>query len=249
MKYFLLSFILVISSEIYSQNFNNCIAPFGLQIFEAGYGFQSYSAAGINKYVEVYNNNRVNTLTKKMDSFGTSKGYYLTWQFLSIYFDDVNLNFFATLHYSSLSEKQSAQANELTRSYEITVNTIGTGVGFSFPYKNFNLRLIEGILTFNSAKLINTLTGTSSPTEQTLKSDGSELGVIAQVGLDINLPKYYLVLSGSAGYNLFFINSMKFDNGNYLIEHEGSSTKMTNFIDGGGLFINIKAGFLLNFLR
>lgn len=211
---------------------------------QGGYGLQQYSAAGWNHYVDVYNEKRTETLTKKMDNFGTAMGFKIGANIIRIQQEDILFD--VKLAYSWMKEINEATADLPTggsakREYELKLGTFGFGFGISYVLnRHFDIKILDAMVTWTSTDLINKYTDVSSSTEQKLSSPESSVGGSIATGLVFYPLPPYVSIEANVGYSLFSIDEMRFDDQSSLQVDENTSELMTNFIDGGGLFAFIQ---------
>lgn len=211
---------------------------------QGGYGLQQYSAAGWNHYVDVYNQQRTETLTKNMDNFGTAMGFKIGVNLIRIQQEEILFDL--KLAYSWMKELNEATADlpsggSAKREYELKLGTFGTGFGISYVLsKYFDIKILDAMITWTSADLINKYTDVTSSTEQKLSSLESSIGGSFATGLVFYPLPPYVSIEANVGYSLFSIDEMRFDDQTSLQVDEITSELMTNFIDGGGLFLFIQ---------
>ena len=206
-----------------------------------GYGFQQFSAEGFNHYIDVYNQNRTATLTKKMDEFGFAKGFKFGANLFQFLVDDWLIGM--KLSYHILKEEHEATATisgaTARRQYELTYKSFHAGLSFAYYVsKHLDIKIADLMVTFNSADLENRLLQPNLPTEeQKLTSVDNPIGFNASAGFTFYIVPPYIAIEGTIGYSLFSIDEMEFeDGGSRLQVDENTNETMTNFIDGGGLY-------------
>jgi len=247
MKKFISSFLLItsfiiFSSSAYSQD--DCLGMGSVSRFmfgglNAGYGFQQFSAEGLNHYISVYNLNRPN-LTQKMDEFGNAKGFWFGLSPFKIAI--INWAVGLKFSYSILNETNEAvgtvSGETATREYELKLKTFQVILAFEYYLsENFAFKVADIGITFTSADFYNRLNQTGEQeVEQKLTSVDNTLGVNIAAGLIISIVPEFISIEGTVGYSYFYINEMEFDNGVLLQEDENSTDEMFNFINSGGIF-------------
>lgn len=167
-----------------------------------GYGAHTFSADGLNKFIDVYNsqNSAAGTLKSKLGSFGTASGFTVGANFLNLVIDPII--FYATFRYSSYSQSNSAELTTGTREYKLSSSNIGMGIGISFILTpQVDLKVMETMLTTNKVKLVSTLSGTTN-SERTSEADGG-LGITLESGLVFYPAPPNLSIDISAGYHLY----------------------------------------------
>lgn len=218
-----------------------------------GYGFQQYSAEGWNHYVDVYNQNRSETLTKTMDEFGTATGFRLTANLLAIQVDDILMDL--KISYQWMQEKNEATAEipnsgTAKREFELSLGTFGTGIGIAYVMsKHFDITIMDLMVTWTSAKLINRYVEPGQPAEEeVLINPENSIGFSLATGIVFYPLPPYLSLEVNGGYHLFSVSEMEFeDTGVRLQVDENTSEVMDNFIDTGGFFVFAQLNFAVPF--
>lgn len=205
-----------------------------------GYGIQQYSAEGWNNYISVYNQNRVSTLTKQMDDFGSAKGFRIGANLLQIQTDQVLVGF--KFFFQRMTEENEATADisagTARREYELNMNTWAIGGSVSYVVsKYFDIKIADLMVTFTSTELKNREIFPNQPvSEQILESPETSTGFIFGSGVVFYPLPPYISIELNGGYSLFSVDEMEFENGARLSVDENSNEVMTNFIDGGGFF-------------
>ena len=236
------------SPRIYSQNDCCGLGSIFSSLFQSGvfggYGIQKFSAKGFNHYIDVYNENRSSTLTKKMDHFDQVTGFKVGANVFQILVNDILLGMKVSYQWMKSKNEATAMLNGGTarREYDLTLKTFG--IGFSLAYyasKNFDIKIVDAFLTWNSADLVNRLIEPNVPvSEEKLTNPDNSIGFSAGTGITFYPLPPYLSFEGSVGYSFFSINEMEFNNGSRLIVDENTLDEMTDFIDAGGLFATIQ---------
>jgi len=209
-----------------------------------GYGIQMFRAEGFNHSIDIYNQRRETTLTKKMDEFGTATGFKVGANIFQFLVDDILMGM--RVSYQWMKEKNEATANltngTARREYDLTLKTFGIGMFFSYyASRRWDIKFLDATLTWNNADLVNRLIEPAQTTEQKLSNPESVIGFSLAGGITFYPLPPYISLEGSVGYSFFSIEEMEFeDTGGKLQVDEGTATPMTNFIDGGGLFAFIQ---------
>ena len=206
-----------------------------------GYGFQQFNAEGLNHYIDVYNQKRTATLTKKMDDFGFATGFKFGANLFQFLVDDWIIGMKVSYHI--LKEEHEATANlpaggTARREYELTYKSFHTGLIFSYYLsKHLDLKVLDASITFNSADLKNRFIEPGTPTqEQKLTSVENPIGFNIASGFTFYIIPPYISIEGTIGYSIFSIDEMEFDNNALLQVDEDTPETMENFIDGGGLY-------------
>ncbi|NWF50428.1 MAG: hypothetical protein HXY49_07785 [Ignavibacteriaceae bacterium] len=243
---FVLTFVLVsfCAKDVSSQN--DCCGVGSLFSYlvrsgiSGGYGIQQFDAEGLNNYISVYNQKRVSTLTKKMDDFGLATGFRVGANLFQVQYDDIL--FGLKLSYQWMKQENEATATisgaTAKREYELKINTLGVGTSFSYILsKHFDIKIIDLLLTWTSAKFINRFSEPGKPTtEETLESPESSIGVIGGTGIVFYPLPPYVSIELNIGYSMFSVDEMQFSDGTSLQVNEDTPEIMTNFISAGGFF-------------
>jgi len=190
-----------------------------------GYGFQKFSAEGLNRYTKIYN--------KNIDEFGFATGFKFGINLFQVLVDEWVIGM--RLSYHILKEEHSATGSVaggiVRRDYDLTLKSFQTG--FSFAYyasKHLDIKIADLTLTFNSADLETRVEQPFLPTEQEeFESVENPIGFSAGSGFTVYIIPPYLSIEGSIGYSFFSIDRMR---GFPSIEIAWD----TDFIDGGGLY-------------
>lgn len=242
----LLTVILVINYSLPIHSQDDCLGISNSMMFfsggiQGGYGIQKFNAKGFNHYIDVYNERRPN-LTKHMDNFGTASGFNLGISPFQISIINWDMGF--RLSYRFLSETNEATASvtggTARREYDLTMKSIYFSTFFTYNISpNFAFKIIDAGITFTSVDLKNSLFQPELPTEeQKLTSVDNPLGGNISTGLIVYIIPHILSIDATVGYSLFFINEMEFEDGGALLQvDEGTNESMSNFIDGGGLYV------------
>lgn len=223
------------------QTFTNAQTfGFGCLGFTGGYGgysYQKYQANGLNEYIKVFNLTRQNSLSEKLNSFGSTNGFRVGLNFFRKKFSGVFLT--AKGYYQSLDEEHQAieklSTGEISTSYEVKFINWGLGVDLGTPIVSFlNWKIIDAALTYNKARFSNTQNFPGAVTiVKNYKSD-FEFGYSIGTGIIVEILGEYITLEGSAAYSKISIDEMKMDDGSKLVKNENSIETMKNFIVDGG---------------
>lgn len=216
-----------------------------------GYGIQYYNPAGLNKYIDLYNQKHSSTLKTNMGKFGTSVGFKVGANLIQIQEDNFLIGLKADYH--QMNEKKSATA-ELTsgvtakREFDLTLRSIGLGLSTSIIVsKRLDIKILEAMITWNSAKLLNKYSDPTTSTEEKLESPESKIGYSFGAGLTFYPLPPYISIEATGGYSFFSIPEMNFESGQGLAQTPDGGAKMDNFIDGGGLFAFIQLNLAIPF--
>jgi len=205
-----------------------------------GYGFQQFSATGLNDYIKVYNQNRP-ALTKKMKEFGFAHGWKIGANLFQIQNDNTLIGLNVFYQQTKQVNEATASVNNVTARREYDLTLISYGIGMSYSYvinKHFDYKIIDLKFDWNKAKLVNKYTeGTNSPTEEKLENPDAAIGGKVSTGLLYYPFPPYISLEIIGGYSYFAIDEMQFETTKqFLAKNENSFEQMDNFIDGGGFF-------------
>lgn len=190
-----------------------------------GYGFQQYSAEGLNGLIEA---NPI--LNENFEDFGFAHGWRAGANIIGLRQDDL----LATLkvYYQSVKEIQEAGSGDETQKLELQMNTWALGLGLSYVISNnFDIRLLDALMTFNSVNLTNDIHSVSNgDSKQEFESTESNLGFSFDAGMVYYPFPPYIAIEALGGYSFFSIEAMR--------DKEDFVDLQTNgdFIDGGGFF-------------
>lgn len=190
-----------------------------------GYGFQQYSAKGLNGLIS---DNPV--LDENFKDFGFAHGWRAGANVIGLRQDDL----LATLkiYYQSVKEVQEAGSGDETQKLELGINTWGLGMGLSYVLSNnFDIRVLDALVTFNSANLTNDIHSVSGgDSKQEFESSESNVGFSFDAGLVYYPFPPYVSIEAIGGYSFFSFETM-------VGKDDGIDlTTDDDFIDGGGFF-------------
>jgi len=234
LKLAILIFILL-QTYTSAQNFG-----FGCLGFTGGYGgysYQKYQPNGLNEYIKVFNLTRHDSLSQKLNNFGSANGFRVGLNFFRKKFSSIFIT--AKGYYQSLDEKHQAieklSSSAVTTSFEVKLVNWGLGVDIGTPIVSFlNWKIIDAALTYNQARFSNTQNFPGALTIiKNYKSD-FEFGYSIGSGIVIEILGEYITLEGLAAYSKITINDLKMDDGTKLMKYENSTEEMKNFIAEGG---------------
>lgn len=227
---------------------------FGCLGFVGGYGgfsYQEYKAAGLNGYINVFNDIRSDSLVSPMESFGKAQGYRVGLNFFRAKVE----NFVLTTkgYYQSISEehealeKFAAGTNSTTMKLEMRNWGIGVDLGISIT-KWMSWKVVDGALHFNNITFTNTenLTGAKT-TVKKYKTRSTNLGYSIGTGFILEIIDDYFSIEGSAGYTKLNVDNLQMDDGTLLTKNETTEDLMSEFINAGGFnaVIQLNVGFPL----
>jgi hypothetical protein len=203
-----------------------------------GYSYQEYNAEGLNRYIDVFNNNRSDSLTNGMGKFGVGTGYR------------VGINFFrASLKglvittkgfYQSASESHDAKlaSNSREYSYLFEYNIQSWGLGFDIGAsiaKPFVWKVIDASVLFNNSEFKRTDNLPEAVTIIDKYKDDSNLSYSIGTGFIFSVIQNYITLEGTVGYSIFSVKNLKNDDNKKMPVDENSTLEMDNFIKSGGM--------------
>lgn len=216
-----------------------------------GYGTQFYVPSGFNNYIDLYNQKYSASLNSKIDEFGTALGFKIGANLVQFQLDEFSLAF--KINYQQMKEKKSATRSlaiggNAKEEFNLTLTSFGLGLSSSLVVsKRFDIKFIDALLTWNSAKLVNTYSDLLTSGEQTLQSPKKNMGFSIGVGLTFYIVPSYVSLEATAGYSLFSITRMQFDEGELLSQTPDGGPAMENFIKSGGFYTFIQLNFSVPF--
>lgn len=206
----------------------------------AGYGIQVYDAAGFNNYINVYNQKYASSLKSPLSTFGRAIGPKFGIHVLQLHLDQLLLSL--RINYSQLKEKNSSSrfsilGANIKEEFDLRLTSVGVGIVSSLIVgKRFDIKFLDAMVTWNTAKLTNSYEDPLISTEQKLESVRSYLGFMGGAGFTFYFIPQYLALEATGGYSLFSISEMQFDEGELLAERPDGGAAMKNFINAGGWF-------------
>jgi hypothetical protein len=190
-----------------------------------GYGFQQYSAEGLNGLITA---NPI--LDENFDDFGFAHGWRAGANIIGIRQDDLLATF--KVYYQSVKEIQEAGSGDETQKLELQMNTWALGLGLSYVISNnFDIRILDALMTFNSVNLTNDIYSVSGGnSKQEFESAESNLGFSFDAGLVYYPFPPYVAIEVLGGYSFFAVETMRDKEDFVDLETNG------DFIDGGGFF-------------
>lgn len=233
MKNFLLCFtsVLIILFTLPAKAQDDCCGMgsifssiLGSGVF-GGYGFQQFSAEGLNGLITA---NPI--LDENFEDFGFAHGWRAGANIIGIRQDDILATF--KVYYQSVKELQEAGSGNETQELELKINSWSLGLGLSYVVNdNFDIRLLDALMTFNSAELTNDIHSVSGgDSKQEFESTESNLGFSFDAGFVYYPFPPYIAIEAIGGYSLFAIETMRDKEDFEDLETNG------DFIDGGGFF-------------
>lgn len=190
-----------------------------------GYGFQQYSAEGLNGLTSA---NPI--LAENFKDFGFAHGWRAGANIIGIRRDDLLATF--KVYYQSVKELQEAGTGDETQDLELELNSWALGLGLSYIVNNnFDIRILDALMTFNSSNLTNDIHSVSGgDSKQEFESTESNIGFSFDAGLVYYPFPPYIAIEAIGGYSFFAIETMR-DKEDFIdLETNG------DFIDGGGFF-------------
>jgi hypothetical protein len=231
---------------------------FGCLGFVGGYGgfsYQKYDPKGLNDYISIFNETRVDSLVSPMENFGSAQGYRVG---LNLFRTKIE-NFVLTpkVYYQSVSEKHEALERFETGTRSTTVKlelrnwAIGIDLGISVT-KDISWKVVDGALHFNTVILTNTENSTGAHTKIIkYRTESTSVGYTVGTGFILEIIDEYFSIEGAAGYTFLSVENLFDDNGNPFLNqiqaNEQASVISNDFIDAGGFnaVIQLNVGFPL----
>lgn len=194
-----------------------------------GYGFQQYSAAGLDGYIT----QNLESEGISYDDFGFSHGWRAGANIVGI--RQNNLLAVFKIYYQSMKEKQQQdgtyQGNPATQKLEVELNSWGLGFGLSYILSNhFDYRILDALMTFNNADFTNSISSTTQSQKFEYESASTNLGFTFDTGFVFYPLPPYIAIEVIGGYSFLTIET---------VEEKDSFAELTttdDFIDGGGFF-------------
>jgi len=248
-------FLLIVISCILMQDSTSCQAfGFGCLGFVGGYGgysYQKFDAAGLNDYVNAFNETYKNSLKSPMSTFGEETGYRVGINFFRANVQGLILT--TKGFYEYLTEKNSTTINTAGGSsdaiFELDIKNYGIGLDLGTSITKFlSWKVVDAALLYNMATFTDTR---NSPGPSTVvlgyNNEKYVLGYNLGTGFILQIIKQYISLEGAAGYTSFSIDRMKSSDGQQMPAAENSQQAMSNFIQSGGFsaVVQLNVGFPL----
>jgi len=235
--------LLSISSFVQAQTFG-----FGCLGFVGGYGgftYQQYNAAGLNDYLEYFN--QLENTIDPVDEFNSATGYRVGLNLFRATFEN-GIIVTAKGFYQYLSKKNKGTVgvgvNDDNYSMDLTFKnwSIGFDVGWQFT-NVVSWKILDGSLNFNNATLTQTTDLPGETIVNKYKSDSGVIGYSVGTGIIVAIIKDYVSVEGLAGYTQIVIDNVYNDNGEPFL----GSNYNEKFIDSGGFsaVIQLNVGFPL----
>jgi len=235
--------LLSISSFVQAQTFG-----FGCLGFVGGYGgftYQQYNAAGLNDYLEYFN--QLENTIDPVDEFNSATGYRVGLNLFRATFEN-GIIVTAKGFYQYLSKKNKGTVgvgvNDDNYSMDLTFKNWSFGFDVGWQFTNVvSWKILDGSLNFNNATLTQTTDLPGETIVNKYKSDSGVFGYSIGTGIIVAIIKDYVSIEGLAGYSQVVIDNVYNENGEPFL---GSNYK-EKFIDSGGFsaVIQINVGFPL----
>jgi hypothetical protein len=250
LKIFLI--IISISSFAEAQTFG-----FGCLGFVGGYGgftYQQYSAAGLNDYLEYFN--QFENTIDPVAEFNSAIGYRVGLNLFRATFEN-GIIVTAKGFYQYLSKKNKGTVgvgvNDDNYSMDLTFKnwSVGFDVGWEFT-KVVSWKILDGSLNFNNVTLTQTTDLPGETIVNKYKSDSGVFGYSLGTGIIVAILKDYVSIEGLVGYTFLKIDELKSDDGtqfmsDIVLPAIYPALRSDNLIDSGGFsaVIQINVGFPL----
>jgi hypothetical protein len=208
-----------------------------------GYGVQRYDPSGLNNYIYLYNQKYISRLTTQMGEFGTATGFKFGANLVQFQLDEFLVSIKGS--YQQMREKNSAvcglaMGGNANEEFDLTLNSLGLGISTSLRLsRRIEIKFLDAMITWNSAKLIDNYSDPFATTEQKLGSPKSKIGLSLGGGLTFYLVPPYISLEALGGYSFFALSEMQFDTGELLAQYENGPA-IKNFVSSGGVFAFIQ---------
>lgn len=247
-KILFLSFIF--SYQILPQSFG--FGCFGFVGGFAGYSYQKYEPGYLNEQINMFNTALSDGSNPIIPEFGTAQGYRLGINFIRAKFSDT---FFSVKgYYEALSENHaysySGTQSLINSELNLSLKSWNIGVDFGIPITDlFSWKIIEGVVHFNSAKLIHKPNLDDNTKEIRYENDAPKIGYSISTGFVFLIVENFLSIEGTAGYKFFKINQMTTEDGSvFLLRPEDARVaEEEDFIKSGGFsaVVQLNLGFPL----
>jgi hypothetical protein len=242
--------IIIFTYQILPQSFG--FGCFGFVGGYAGYSYQKYEPGYLNEQIKGFNTALSEGADQIIPEFGTAQGYRLGINILRAKFSDT---FFSVKgYYEALSENQSysysGSESLINSELNFSLKSWNVGVDFGIPISDLlSWKIIEGVVHFNSAKLIHKPNLDDNTKEIKYENDAPEIGYSISTGFIFSIAENFLSIEGTAGYKFFKINQMTTEDGSiFLLRPEDSrAIEEEDFIKAGGFsaVVQLNLGFPL----
>jgi len=245
----LAAIFILFGNNVQSQTFG-----FGCLGFVGGYGgytYQSFSAKGLNEFVQQFNESKVPTLQSKLKEFNYATGYRIGINFFRASFEG-GFMVSAKAYYQSLGKKNEVTENttEGATNYSFDLDLKNWAIGFDFGIDlttGISWKILDGAVHFNRVKLTNTVNLPGDTEISKFISDDNVVGYSFGTGIIVYLVKDYISIEGLAGYTVLAIDEMKLEAGTLFPTDPYNTQEPGNFIDSGGFtaVVQLNVGFPL----
>lgn len=253
-KYFcivVIGLLILLNSSVRSQTFG-----FGCLGFFGGYGgftYQKYDAAGLNGYVNLFN--QLSNPDQQLSEFKHATGYRVGLNFFRATFQG-RFIFTAKGYYQSLGKKNnvSFQADEgqVNTAWDLDLKNWAIGFDFGIEItKHFSLKIIDGAIHFNNVTLTETKNFPGDSQVEKYKNEAGEIGYSVGTGIIISIIKDYISIEGLAGYASITIDRVRNEEGvpfgSWVIPAIFATPPEKKFIESGGFtaVVQLNIGFPL----
>ena len=240
----------IFAYQILPQSFG--FGCFGFVGGYAGYSYQKYEPGSLNEQIRGFNNAMSDGSYQIIPEFGTAQGYRLGINFMRAKFSDTFVS--VKGYYEALSENHaysySGTQSVINSELNLSLKSWNIGVDFGIPITDlFSWKIIEGVVHFNSAKLIHKPNLDDNTKEIKYENDAPEIGYSISTGFIFSIVENFLSIEGTAGYKFFKINQMTTEDGSeFLLRPEDSrAIEEADFIKAGGFsaVVQLNLGFPL----
>jgi hypothetical protein len=241
---------IIFTYQILPQSFG--FGCFGFVGGYAGYSYQKYEPGSLNEQIRGFNNALSKGADQIIPEYGTAQGYRLGINLLRANFSDT---FFSVKGYYELLSENNSYSYSGTESLinselNFSLKSWNIGVDFGIPITDlFSWKIIEGVVHFNSAKLIHKPNLDDNTKEIKYENDAPEIGYSISTGFLFSIIDNFLSIEGTAGYKFFRINQMTAEDGSvFLLRPEDSrAIEEADFIKAGGFsaVVQLNLGFPL----
>jgi hypothetical protein len=248
--------ILIASFILFGTNIHSQTFGFGCLGFVGGYGgytYQQFDAAGLNGYVNLFN--QLSNADQKLSEFKYATGYRVGLNFFRATFKG-GFIFTAKGYYQSLGKKNttSYQVNEgqVNTAWDLDLKNwaVGFDLGIDIT-KHFSWKILDGAIHFNKITLTETNNFPGDSEVEKYKNDTGEIGYSVGTGVIIAIIKDYISIEGLAGYTFITIDEVRNEEGipfgNWVIPLNIAPPPDNKFIDSGGFtaVVQLNVGFPL----
>ena len=247
----LIAFFILFGTNIQSQTFG-----FGCLGFVGGYGgftYQQYDAAGLNGYVNLFN--QLSNADQELSEFKYATGYRVGLNFFRATFKG-GFIFTAKGYYQSLGNKSKVsfqlEEEQVNTAWDLDLKNWAVGFDLGIDLTaGISWKILDGAVHFNSVTLTETNNFPGNSEIEKYKNETGKIGYSVGSGVIITIIKDYISIEGLAGYTFLTIDEVRNEEsepfGSWVIPANIVPPPEQNFIDSGGFtaVVQLNVGFPL----